>query len=649
LTLRRLIPVLFLCTFASAAPSSAQSDAEALAAGLAAYNSGDLAGGSEAAQGLEDPVALDLLAWTRLRRGQGSFEEFVSFLDRNPDWPGLPYLRRQGEPSIPVDGDAATILDYFENDLPQTGAGALALATALANTGNEVVARAVVIYAWTTLVMSGTEAQALNRAFGDFLTEEHHIARLDNLLWENAETRARAMFGLVPEEYIPLAEARLALRARTPGVNALIDAIPAILQNDPGLAYERYIWRIREGYWDTAGELLAERSISPDSLGRPEAWGRRRADLARDVMREGDHELCYTYAANHHIDPDDDYIRFADLEWIAGYCALQLDRAEIAAEHFQRFREVVFSPISVGRAGYWLGRAHEAAGNAEAAAEAYALGAQYQSSFYGQLAQERGGLPVDPEFLGDRDYGDWRTSSFADTDVFHAAMLLHEAGQVNLAERFFTHITETLNETEAGMMGNLMLEMGEPHFALLVAKRAAQSGYEIFPAYYPLAELEDVDLPVPRAFALAIARRESEFDPVVVSGAGAMGLMQVMPGTGRDAARDLGIDFSERRLASDPAYNVLLGSSYLASLLQAYGDNPVLTTIGYNAGPGRARQWVERFGDPREADDILDWIEDIPFTETRNYIMRVTESLPIYEAQLTGELPTIGLSERLRQ
>lgn len=647
--LRRLVSAIALTSLIGTTASFAQSESEALASALEAYNQGDLAGGSAAAQGLTDPVALDLLAWTRLRRGEGDFAEYISFLDRNPDWPGLAYLRRQGEPSIPEGGDAASVLDYFADVLPETGAGSLALARALADTGNPVVAEAVVIRAWTSLVMTGTDAQALNAAFGDLLTQAHHIARLDHLLWENSETRARAMFSLVPEEYVPLAEARLALRDRRPGVNALIDAIPASLQGDPGLAYERFIWRIREGYWDTAGELMAERSTSAASLGRPADWGRRRADLARDVMREGDHATCYEYAANHYIDPDEDYIRFADLEWVAGYCALQLDRAEIAADHFQRFREVVFSPISVGRAGYWLGRAHEAAGNADAAAEAYALGAQYQSSFYGQLAQERGGLPVDPEFLGTRDYGDWRSSSFAGLDVFQAAMLLYEAGQINLAERFFTHITERLDETEAGMMGALMLEMGEPHYALLVAKRAAQSGHEIFPAYYPLADLEDVDLPLDRAWALSIARRESEFDPVVVSGAGAIGLMQVMPATGRDSAGDLGITYSESQLRNDPAYNVLLGSNYIAGLMEAYDGNPVLVSVGYNAGPGRVRQWLERFGDPREVDDVIDWIEDVPFTETRNYIMRVIESLPIYEAQLTGELPTLGLSERLLQ
>jgi soluble lytic murein transglycosylase len=247
--------------------------------------------------------------------------------------------------------------------------------------------------------MSGDAAAALRSGYQSLLNEgDYHIQRLDHLLWEGAEDRARAMFPLVPDRYHPLAEARLGLRARVSGVDALIEAVPDSLADDPGLAFERFIWRIRSGFWESAGELLAERSTSAEALGRPVAWADRRADLARDVMREGQFSTCYDYAANHFLIPDDDYIAFAELEWLAGYCAFRLDRFETALDHFIAFRDTVFSPISMGRAGYWLGRTHEALGDEEAAAEAYALGARYQSSFYGQLAQERGGLPVDPAF-----------------------------------------------------------------------------------------------------------------------------------------------------------------------------------------------------------------------------------------------------------
>jgi len=631
-------------------PAPAMADAENLGLALEAMDQGDPLLVDEALAAIDDPIARDIIAWRDLRAGRGAFGDYLDFLERNRDWPGLPYLRQRGEQAIPGGADPQVVIAYFAAQQPRTGAGVLALARALEATGDRAAAEAEAIRGWTQMVLSGPEAAALRRAYGDVLNEGRtHIDRLDNLLWEGAEARARAMFPLVPEDWQALAEARLALRARRPGVDGLIEAVPDTLSDDPGLAYERFLWRIRSGFWGTAGELMAERSFADGALGRPEVWADRRADLARDVMREGDFETCYTYAANHYVSREVDYLAFADLESISGYCAYRLGRYDAAIGHFERFRDTVFSPISMGRAGYWLGRAHEAAGNGGAAAEAYALGAQYQSSFYGQLAAERGGLPTDPAFLGDEDYGDWRQAGFTSSSVFHAGILLYEAGQPNLGERFLTHLTESLSRDEAGQLGDFALEIGDVHLALRIAKRAAQSGFEIMRAYYPISDLAQADLPIPAALALSIARRESEFDPGVVSGAGAMGLMQVMPGTGRDTARELGIAYDGPRVLSDPVYNALLGSTYIAGLLERFDGNLTLVSAGYNAGPGRASQWIERFGDPREAEDIVFWIEAIPFSETRNYIMRVTESIPIYEAQLSGVLPEPTLAARIAQ
>lgn len=643
--MRRILLGLLLAV----SPLAARADTEALGLAMAALARGDLGLAAQAAATISDPVALDILSWTRLRRGGGDWSEYIDFLDRNPDWPGLDFLRAQGEPSIPTGADPGRVIAYFATQPPARGTGALALALAHQASGNRAAAEAEVIRAWTTLTMTGEEAGNLRAAFGDVLNRgTHHIDRLDHLLWEGAEDRARAMFPLVPEGWQRLAEARLALRARAPGVDTLIAAVPADLASHPGLAYERFLWRIRSGFWDTAGELMAERSRSAATLGRPVAWADRRADLARDVMREGQFETCYSFAANHRIEAAQDYVNFSELEWLAGYCAFRLGRHDTAIGHFEAFRGAVFSPISLGRAGYWLGRAHEAAGNAQAAAQGYAFGAQYQSSFYGQLAQERGGLPVDPSFLGTEVYGDWRQAPFTNASVFHAGLLLYDAGERGLAARFLTHLTESLSRTEAGMLGDFALGLGDAYLAVLIGKRAAQGGHEIMRPYYPVVpELAQADLPAPAAFILAIARRESEFNPAVVSPAGALGLMQVMPGTARDTSRDLGLSYSQDRLLDDPAHNALIGSTFLAGLLRSYDGNPVLVSAAYNAGPGRAAEWVERFGDPRRAEDVLYWIEAIPFTETRNYIMRVTESLAIYEAQLTGTLPQTGLGERL--
>jgi soluble lytic murein transglycosylase len=644
--MRRLL--FALCLALPPLPAFADADALTLAIGALAQGEAELT--AEAVAALDDPVARDIVEWVRLRRGGAPFADYVRFLERNPDWPGLPYLRAQGEPSLPRGGDPERVIAYFGNQAPRTGLGALALANAHMAQGNADNARAVVVDAWTGLTMSGAAAAALRSGYQSLLNEDDlHVRRLDNLLWQGAEERARAMFPLVPDRYHALAEARMGLRARVSGVDDLIDSVPGALSDDPGLAFERFIWRIRSGFWDTAGELMAERSTSVEALGRPVAWADRRADLARDVMREGEFSTCYDYASNHFLTRDEDYIAFAELEWLAGYCAFRLDRFDTALGHFEAFRDTVFSPISVGRAGYWLGRTHEALGNEAEAAEAYALGAQYQSSFYGQLAQERGDLPVDPAFLGDEDFGNWRGAEFTTSSVFHAALLLYEAGERNLAERFLTHLTESLSREEAGMLGDFALELGDAHIALRIAKRAAQNGYEIMRAYYPITDLVDGDWPISDALALSIARRESEFDPGVISHAGAMGLMQVMPGTGRDTAAELEIEYDEDRVLGDPEYNALLATSYIAGLNERFDGNVVLVSAGYNAGPRRASDWIERFGDPRQrdADGIIYWIEAIPFTETRNYIMRVTESLAIYEAQLTGDLPEIGLTERL--
>ncbi|RMA42585.1 lytic transglycosylase domain-containing protein [Rhodophyticola porphyridii] len=639
---------ILLSAMLALSPLSATASSDAIGIALAAIGAQDFELAAQARSQIEDDIGRDVVTWAQLRARQGSFAEYVDFLERNPDWPGLPFLRARGERNIPEGAEPATVIAYFAPQPPETGTGSLRLAEALRARGDADAAHAEIIRAWTTMTLTTSQFETMLAEYGPVLAD-HHIARLDNLLWQGEQDRARQMENFVPENWRALAEARVALRERRPGVDTLIEAVPDALQSDPGLAYERFLWRVRSGFWDTASDLMLATSTSAEALGRPSVWGSRRASLARDVLREGEFARAYALASSHFIDPDDDYLNYSDLEWISGYAALRMGNADQAITHFTNFRNVVFSPISVGRAGYWLGRAHEAAGNADEAAEAYALGAQFQSSFYGQLAAERGGLPTDPHFLGNEMFGDWRTASFMGSSVLRAALVLYEAGQTGLAERFMTHLTESLSRQEAGQLADLAFDLGDPHIALMIAKRAAQQGYEIMRAYYPVTDLAQAQLPSPASLNLSIARRESEFDPDVISSAGAVGLMQVMPGTGRGQAGRLGIEFSEARLLSDPAYNAVLGSGYLAYLAEEFGSNPVLLAAAYNAGPSRARTWIERFGDPRsESVDVIDWIEAIPFTETRNYIMRVTESLAIYDAQLTGELAPPALTERLK-
>lgn len=590
-------------------------------------------------------AALDVILWHYLRAGLGSPREVQDFLGRNQDWPGLPFLREKSEGAMTA-ASAEAIRAFYADHEPETGAGALSLARALLTADDRAGAEAVILQGWTTLTLTSQEQDAFVAAHGDLL-RPHHAARLDAMLWRGSASNARAMLPLVSADWRALAEARMALREDAPGVDTLIDAVPAALSSDAGLAYERFAWRVRKGRTDDAVALLQARSSSAESLGRPDIWARQRDDLVRRLMWAGQYETAYDLAANHHLTEGSS---FADLEWLAGYLSLRfLDAPERAVTHFRALRGGVESPISLGRAGYWLGRALEASGDAAGAADAYAFGAQYQTSFYGLLAAEAGGLPPDPLLAGTEMFPDWRDAPFTQSSVFTAAILLLDAEENVLAERFLTHLAESLDRTQIGQMGEMLGDLALPHVQVMLGKRAAQFGHELHGPYYALHPLAEVDHPVPTELVLAIARRESEFDPRVVSPVGARGLMQVMPRTAEEVSGWLGVDYSESRLLSDPVYNAVLGAAYLERLAQQFEGNAVMMAAGYNAGPSRPIRWMEARGDPRRGEmDVIDWIEHIPFTETRNYVMRVTESLPIYRARLGRDPHPVPFSEELK-
>lgn len=639
----RLLAVLLLVFSAAAAP--AQEAGESLARAMQSLREGNWAAARIGARG-DGQVAVDVILWHTLRAGRGDAVEVQDFIARNPDWPGMAYLREKSEVTMAEDGSPEEIRAFFADHLPQTGAGALALAKAQMNGGDEGAAQADIVLAWRTLAMSADERRKFVELWGDIL-RDHHPARLDMALWNGWTSNARGMLSLVDDDWKALAAARLALRNSAPGVDALIAAVPEDLADHPGLAYERFLWRVRKGRDSDAIELLLERSSSAAALGEPWAWASARRDLARERMQQGAVAEAYRIASSHYLVEGSDY---AALEWLSGYLALRfLERPELAVEHFENFREAVWTPISVGRAGYWLGRAQEAAGNTEAAQEAYALGAAYQTSFYGLLAAERGGLPPNPDLAGTEEFPDWREADFTETSVFRAALLLLSAGETGLAERFLTHLAESLDREGMGQMGDMLAEMQRPHVEVMLGKRAAQFGIELPGPYYALhPDIVKTDFPVPKELVLAIARRESEFDPRVISGAGARGFMQLMPGTAQDVSRALGIDYDRDKLLSDPAYNARLGSTYLAGLARRFDGNVVMMAAGYNAGPGRPLRWMRTFGDPRKGEvDVIDFIEFIPFDETRNYVMRVAESLPVYRARLGRDPHPVPFSEEL--
>jgi soluble lytic murein transglycosylase len=592
-----------------------------------------------------DAIGAKLALWQFMRQGgRREADAYAAALSGMAHWPGAEVVQRHGEQRLQSES-AQRVIDWFADREPITVGGRLALMRALAATGETEAASDIARAIWRESPLSAGDEAALLAAHGDAVADLH-VERLDNLLWAGASASAERMLPRVSGGHAAVGRARIALQARSRGVNALIDRVPATLADDPGLAHDRFAWRLHHQNFDSAGDLLIQHSATAEGLGRPEAWAAGRQRLVRRALSAGDHRRAYELAAPNWLDGG---ALFADVEWLAGFIALRhLEDPDAAARHFATLRSNVGAPISLARAGYWEGLAREAMGDEEGAQAALAFAAEHQTAFYGLLAAEKLGLPLDAALVEPPSYPDWRETALAQSDVLQAAKLLHETGDWHEARRFVLHLARNLGEeNELGALADLWLERGEPNFAVNIAKIAIQSGIVLPRAYFPLTGLEEADLPAPSDLVMAIARRESEFDPAVVSPADARGLLQVLPGTGELVARRLGVPFNAARLTTDPEFNALLGAAYLDGLIEEFGAFP-LVAAGYNAGPGRPRRWVRELGDPRNPSvDPVDWVESIPFAETRNYVMRVAESLIIYRAMLNGERE-IRLTDLLR-
>ncbi|MCQ0968965.1 lytic transglycosylase domain-containing protein (plasmid) [Paracoccus sp. TK19116] len=614
-----------------ALPARAE-DAGAMALALAAADARDWTTARAAAE-RSGPVAQALVGWQALRAGYGDFEDYLAFVETNADWPGLALLRERGEakigPSTPVD----QILRW-QGDSPASN---LRTSQAMASAMSEQDAAAERARLWRSAPLSPVEESTLLEAFGAEL-QPLHGERIAALLDAGEWAAAERSLDLLPEPARALPFARIALQAGRTGVDDLIEALPDSARADPGLTLDRFRWRVRAKLHDGARDLMLGASANAATLRNPDAWAQMRVDYSRLAMRGGDWKLAERLAANHHLTPENRH--YPDLEWLAGFAALHQDQPARALHHFNHLETVVGSAISTSRALYWQGRAHEDLGDTAAAQDAYAQAADHIGTYYGQLAAEKTGATLPAAYAvpgaAIETLPDWRRAALGDNTIFRAGLWLLATGRRDEAQRFFLHLAETAAPDDTARMARLMLEAGAPWHALRLSKMAANQG-AIYPAaHFPLTGLQDSELGVPAELVMAIARQESEFNFAVSSPVGAKGLMQVMPGTAEMMARDIGEPYQLARLTTDPAYNARLGAAYLKGLRDRFGASTALTASGYNAGPGRPARWLGDFGDLRKNVDPVDWVELIPFDETRNYVMRVTEAMPIYRARIAG-------------
>lgn len=593
-----------------------------------------------------DKTLRDVLVWRHMMSPSSSysFSEITAFLSAHPTWPSQAVLRRRADDALASGEPPARIIAWYTDNPPFTGRGKMLMAEALRAAGRESEAVALARSAWVNNTFNRTDERRFLALFEHILTADHHRRRLDHLLWEGHDESASRMLVKVDAGHRALAQARIALMKQAPGVDSAVARVPAELQDDPGLIYQRLRWRRQADLDESAAELLAHPKANAV---RPRLWWRERAALARTFLERGWITQAYAIASRHGMTSG---AGFAEAEWLSGWIALRfLKDAKTALPHFERLHAGVSYPISVARAAYWAGRAEEAL-KADAKAKAwYEQAAAQPTTYYGQLAAARLGrtdrlaLPPAPEITPAD------SAAFAGDSRVKVAKGLHAIGRADEARPFLWRVNEdTASPGVRRLAAELARDIGRIEMAVALARRAALRGTVLLDTGYPLLE-SDIPADIEPALVHALIRQESNFHASIRSSAGAVGLMQILPSTAKLVARQVGVPHRPEALDT-PAYNVRLGSAYLEDLVKRFAGSYPLALAGYNAGPGRPARWVREFGDPRRGEvDIIDWVEMIPFSETRNYVQRVMESVQVYRHRLGIPDLAFNLEEDLKR
>jgi soluble lytic murein transglycosylase len=609
---------------------------------------GDVNGARSAMMSLSDPLARKVAQWTLADYDGDSigFSEVEAAKRDLADWPHPSKRELAAERQVETSGmSPAQVVQWFAGEEPQTAQGAMALAAAEKMLGKSADAQALIKRWWREKSFDSDSQRAMLARFGDLLTQDDHVKRVDILLYNPSSMGARDLFPLLPADQLQAAEARLALKANAVNATELATALPPSVANSPGVIFERAAYLRRH---NLDGLALALVKDFPKDITTPEqakaVWDERHM-LILTALKGGDARAAYAAA--------DSGITFgqecAEAQFYAGWIALtKLKDPENAAKHFAQIDRVGVSPITRARALYWEGRAAEARHDKAAADGFYEAAAVHNTTFYGQLAAEKLGqkliLASDPEITpADR-------ARFEGRQAVQAARLLYDLGYRDLYRTFVLNLDDLLSSTqEQALLVDMARGYGDQDLSMKAARGAAQHGFILPQRAYPYRSPPQVAEGAEPALVLGITRQESGFDPTIRSGAGARGMMQLMPSTASVLARRMGVSYSPGML-DEPEYNMRLGSTFLGKLVDQFSGSYVMAVAAYNAGPGRPTQWANYCGDPRtSAADPVDFIECIPFSETRNYVMRVMEGMQVYRAKLNGGSAPITLMSDLRR
>lgn len=603
----------------------------------AAYRSDWALATSLAARG-HDPTARKLIEWRRVldKNSGATFSDIDSFLKANPQWPLHETLLQRAEAAISPSLTPAGIVAWFGTRQPASALGRVKLGEALLATGQTNEGRSLIREAWREGSFELPDELAILQKDGAFITRDDDRARVDNLLWRDlTEDAKRELPRLAPEE-ARVAEARIQLRLDADRGLRMAEQIRPVVA-DAGFVFDRARAERHLGKNEEAEMLLLRVPSHDPATAHPLIWWSEFNAEARQALEDRNYHLAYALASATGLTSGEEY---AEAEFLAGWIALRfMSEPAVAFSHFERLNSAAGRPISRARAHYWLARALEAEGNISGAGREYRAAAQFSQTFYGQLSQSR----IDPHpvlDLKDTPVEPYPVSDFDKEDLAQAMKILADLGEESLLRAFAVRDLEIYpTAPHAKLLADRLAEWGFREIALRIAKEESYAGVLMFDLTHPVIALPPYRgaPPAPEpALVLGLIRQETEFDPSSVSGPGARGLMQLMPDAAEKAAKTAGLPYRPADLLTDPAYNMQLGMTELADEVTYWGGSYVLSAAAYNAGKHNVEKWIATFGDPRRPGaDPVDWIEQIPFTETRNYVQRVLENTEVYRSRLT--------------
>jgi soluble lytic murein transglycosylase len=590
-----------------------------------------------------DPVFGTLVQWRYLLEmgSAAPFEEINSFLTAHSNWPRREALVAAAERAMPTYFDAPQILEWYGGRTPATATGKVRLGEALIASGKREQGENLIRRAWIEGNLSQTDEAGLLERHGGKFTQADHRARLQQLLARDDKIAAQRQIRRVDADAQRITNARLRIKASPALVTQVMASLSDSLKSDPELRFDAARALRRRNMDSEAWALLAGTPPTPVAAEIAEARWQERHIMTRDALKAGEYDTAYRLASHHGMESGGG---FADAEFLSGWIALRFQRNPgVALTHFKKLAGGVSLPISKARAYYWQGRALEDMGQPGDAVSAYRQAAESHETFYGQLALAR--IEETPAIA----FPDLAASppprerdAFNGDERVIAIRLLAEMGDRDRARLFAIRMAnDTPNMWRLEMLAQLMTAANDPAMSVRVAKIASYSGI-VLPSrlapVMPLPKFPGAGNPPDPTLVLGLARQESEFDPNVTSSAGARGLMQIMPASARKAAAAHGLAYRVGDLVARPQYNMQIGMAIISDYLEQWGGSYILAIASYNAGAGNVTRWVETNGDPRDpAVDPIDWIERIPFGETRNYVQRVLENVQVYRSRLGGK------------